>query len=446
MNLRPLLILPPLVLGVLGFVWMTRQGQPPVAEEPQATVAVRVMQVDPGRITPTAEGYGRVESAHRWSAVSEVEGRITRLAEGLAEGSFVDAGAVLVEVDRTDYDLAIRKTKANIAAAEAALAEIDRKEANTQRSLEIEQRTLEVAQTEYDRVKSLVESGTSTQSALNSAEKVLFAQQNALTNVINTLALYPAQRASAEATLAVRRAELAEAERALGKTTITAPFRGRVNALNVEADQFIRTGETLLTLDSAAAAEITAEFAPRAFRNLALASVGGQLPQGAMVDTSLLSGMMGEMGITAQVVLDLAGTHARYDARIMRLRGTLDSQTGTLGLVVQVDDPYLANGATERPPLNPGSFVTVVLSAPPIPDAIAVPRTALQLDDDGAAFVFLADADQRLEVRPVTVGPALGADVLITDGLSGGETLVLSVPSPSIPGIRLIPVTPGGDG
>lgn len=445
MNLRPLLILPPLVIGVLGFVWMTRQGQPPVAEEPEATVAVRVMEIAPAAIAPSAEGYGRVVPAHRWSAVSEVEGRITHLAEGLAEGRFVDAGTVLVEVDRTDYELTVQKTKANIAAAEAALAEIDRKEANTRRSLEIEQRTLQVAQTEYDRVQSLVESGASTQSALNSAEKVLFAQQNALTNATNTLALYPAQRASAEATLAVRRAELAEAERALAKTTIAAPFRGRVNALNVEDGQFVRTGEVLLTLDGAAAAEITAEIAPRAFRNLALAAVGGQLPEGALVDTSRLSTLMQARGITAVVSLDVAGISARYDARILRLRGTVDSETGTIGVVVQVDDPYIANGTSGRPPLNPGSFVTVTLIAPPIEGAIAVPRTALHLDDDGAAFVYLSDVDQRLEVRPVTVGPALGADVLITGGLSGGETLVLSVPSPSIPGIRLVPVTAGGD-
>jgi len=446
MNLRPLLFLPPVAVGVLGFFWMTRGGEPPVAAEPEATVAVRVMAVEPGPITPTAEGYGRVEPAHRWAAVAEVQGRIIRLAEGLAEGSFVDTGTVLVEVDRTDYALSVQKTKANIAAAEARLAEIDRQEANTRRNLEIQRRTLDVAQTEYDRIAALVARGTSTQAALNTAEKALFAQQNAVTNVTNTRALYPSQRASAEATLAVRRAELAEAERALTKTVVAAPFRGRVDALNVETDQFVRTGETLLTLDSAAAAEITAEIAPRAFRALALAALGGQMPEGAMVDTSRLTGLMRDLGITAQVTLEMAGTTARYAARIVRLRGTVDSQTGTLGLIVQVDDPYLARGAAERPPLNPGSFVTVTLSAPPLVDAIAVPRNAVYQGDDGSPYVYLADAEDRLEIRPVRTGPALGGAVLITGGLAGGETLVLSTPSPAIAGIKLIPVAVGKDG
>ncbi len=441
MNLRPLLILPPLALGVIGFLWMTRTGQPPAASEPEAAVAVRVMPVEPAAIIPSAEGYGRVEPAHRWAAVSQVEGRITRLAEGLSEGSFVEAGSVMVEVDRTDYDLAVRKSKANIAAAEAALAELDRKEANSRKSLEIEQRTLAVAETEYERVKSLVASGASTQTALNTAEKVLFAQQTGLTNVTNTLALYPSQRASNEATLAVRQAELAEAERALSKTTITAPFRGRVDTLNVEPDQFVRTGETLLTLDSAATAEITAEIAPRAFRAMALAAMGEHLPVDVLVDTSHLTDLLQQRGVSATITIEMAGTSAQYAARILRLRGTVDSETGTMGLVVQVDDPYLADASRGRPPLNPGSFVTVTLSAPPLKDAIAVPRTALHLNDAGASFVYLVDADSRLEVRPITTGPALGGDVLVLDGLTGGETLVLSTPSPSVPGIKLIPVT-----
>lgn len=446
MNLRPLLILPPLAIGIAGFLWMTKGQDTPVTARPEATVAVRVMPVAPVPIIPTSEGYGRVEPAHRWSAVSEVEGRIAQLADGLNEGSFVDAGTVLIEVDRTDYLLAVQISQANLAAAEATLAELDRQEENTRRSLEIEERTLAVAQTEYDRVKSLVESGASTQAALNTAEKTLFAQQTALTNVTNTLALYPAQRASAEAVLAVRRAELAEAQRALTKTTIAAPFRGRIDALNVERDQFIRTGETLLTLDSAAAAEITAEITPRAFRAMALASLGDHLPKDALVDTSQLSELMQASGITARVMLEIAGTTAYYDAQILRVRGTVDSETGTMGVVVEVDDPYLADGTRGRPPLNPGSFVTVILSAPELDDAITVPRTALHLDDAGDPFVYLADGEDRLEIRPIETGPTLGPDVLVTGGLMGGETLVLSTPTPAIAGIRLIPVTPGGDG
>ncbi|MDK3017094.1 efflux RND transporter periplasmic adaptor subunit [Pseudodonghicola flavimaris] len=441
MNLRPLLILPPLVLGVAGFLWMTRGGEPPARSQPEAELAVRVMPLTAAPLVPFAEGYGRVIPAHSWSAVSEVQGRIVSLAEGLAEGSFVEAGDPILQVDRTDYELSVQKTQANIAAAQATLAELDRQEANARRNLEIEQRTLDVAQTEYQRVKSLADRGAGTQAALNTAEKALFAQQNAITNVTNTLALFPAQRASAEATLAVRRAELAEAQRALDKTTITAPFRGRVDVLNVEQDQFVRTGDTLLTLDSADAVEVVGEFAPRAFRAMALTALGRRMPPDMLVDTSRMVALIRQLDIRAEVVLEIAGVTGSYPAEIQRLRGTIDSETGTMGLVVRVDDPYLANGAIARPPLHVGSFVTVRLTAPAVQDVLAVPRTAVHIGDDGQPFVYLMDADGRLERRTVGIGPELGALQVIRDGLSVGETLVLSTPTPPIPGIRLVPVT-----
>ena len=446
MNLRPLLIIPPIVVGVAGFLWMTRDRDVPAAPAPEAEVAVRVMQVVPSPLRPSAEGYGRVAPAHSWSAVSEVQGRILHLPEDLAVGRFVEAGETIIEIDPTDYELSVQKTRANIAAAEATLAEIDRQEANARRNLEIEERTLEVAQTEYDRVKSLVDSGTSTKASLNTAEKSLFAQQNAITNVTNTLALFPSQRASAEAALAVRKAELAEAERSLSKTRIAAPFRGRVDVLNVEQDQFVRSGDVMLTIDSADAVEVVAEFAPREFRAMALAALGRELPSDTLVDTSRMVALIDELGITAEVVLEIAGVVATYPAEIKRLRGTIDSETGTMGLVVQVDDPYLANGAQSRPPLHVGSFVTVRLIGPAVADALSVPRTALHLGDDGKTFLYLLDGDSRLESRVVTTGPVLGDRVVLRGGLEGGETLVLGTPTPPIPGILLAPVdTPAAD-
>ena len=100
--------------------------------------------------------FGRVEAARHFFAIAEVQGRVAGLADGLAEGQIVAAGAVLVEIDRTDYELTIQKTEANIAAAEAQLAELDRQEANTRASLEVETRTAEVTQAEYDRIAELV--------------------------------------------------------------------------------------------------------------------------------------------------------------------------------------------------------------------------------------------------------------------------------------------------
>ena len=411
---------------------MTRDDTPPADAPAQSALAVRVTELVPHEVSATATGYGRVEPVRDWSAISEVQGRILELADGLAVGAIVEKDSVLAEIDRTDYELARQKSLANIAAAEAQLAELARQEVNSRASLEVEQRILAVAQAEYDRIEALVGRGTSTQAARDSAQKTLLAQTNAVTQLENTLALYPSQKESLESTLAVRRAELAEAERSLEKATLTAPFRGRVNAINVEEGQFVRTGDALLSLDDTAAVEITAEVQPSEFVPMIAVALGEKFHSDAVIDISEAVSILTGAGITAEVGMQIAGMQPRWPAEIMRLRGTMDSETGTLGLVVRVKDPMFSQRQINRPPLNVGSFVSVTFSSPPQPDGMTVPRAALRYDDDGSPFVYLADENSQLAARAIETGQVIGENVLILGGLEGGERLVLTDPRPPV--------------
>lgn len=449
MNLKPLLIVPPIALAVLGFTWLTRPDQTPPAPPEESRLAVRVAGVAPHPVAATAIGYGRVEPMRDWSAIAEVEGRILTLAPGLAVGSIVEAGTVLVEIDRTDSEIARQKAEANIAAVEAELVEMTRAEENTRRSLEVEDRILSVAQAEHDRVSSLVDRGASTQATLDAAQKVLLGQTTAVTNLRNTLDLYPAKRQSLEATLAVRRAELADAARALEKSTITAPFRGRVAVMEAEVGQFVRTGEMLLTLEDTQAVEITAEIQPLRFAPLMKNALGARPGDDVAIDLSEAIDLLHAAGITAEVSMSLAGMNPVWPAEIMRLRGTLDDSTGTVGVVVRVENPTVGQRDILRPPLNVGAFVTVTFRSPPLDGTLTVPRGALRYTDDGTPFVYIADGENRLDRRLIQVGQVVGDAVIVFSGLDGSETLVLSDPHPPVLGMALDPVpvtTPPGDG
>jgi multidrug efflux pump subunit AcrA (membrane-fusion protein) len=379
------------------------------------------MMVTPAPLVATATGYGRVEAVREWSAVSEVEGRINRLSEGLAEGTIVDAGQVIAEVDKTDYELSIQKTQANIAVAEAALAELDRQEANSKASLEVEERILAVAQAEVDRASRLMASGSGTQSSLDTAQRTLLSRETAVVALQNTLALYPSQRASAEAALALRQAELAEEQRSLGKTTLTAPFRARVSEVNIEEGQFIRVGDSLLTLEGTDAAEVVAEIQPRSFAPLVQLALSEMFQRGTEVDSTQVVNFLKSAGVTASVIMDLADFQATFPAELVRFRGEIDSDTGTLGIVVRVADPLMANRDRPQPPLNVGSFVSVVLQAAPVDGVIAIPRAAVHQDDNGAPFVFLSDADNRLLVQSITPGQVVDDVIVVRDGLNDGR-------------------------
>ncbi|MDV7145456.1 HlyD family efflux transporter periplasmic adaptor subunit [Tropicimonas sp. TH_r6] len=440
MNLRPLMILPPLVLAILGFNWMTREQPQDVTRPEEARLAVRVMEIVQRPVSASVTGYGRVGAVRDWSAVAEVQGRINSVPGDLAEGSIVEAGDVLFEIDVTDYELARQKAQANISAAEAQIHELQRQEENSRKTLELEERTKTVAQAEFDRVASLVERGASTQAALDTAQKTLLAQSNSVLTLENTLALFPAQIESLEATLAVRRSELREAERSIEKATITAPFRGRVSGINAETGQFIRTGDTLLTLDDISAAEVTAEIQPTAFMPIFM-SIRGQIEAPSDgIDPAGAIALMTKAGVTAEVRVSLGDRHMSWPAELVRMRGTLDADTATMGIVVRVEAPTISQPELQRARLDSGAFVSVVFTSPPVAGSITVPRSALRYDDDGAPFVYLADAEDRLARAPLDVGPSIGEDSLIFGGLEGGERLVLSEPSPPVIGMALDPV------
>lgn len=437
MNFKPLLIVPPIFLGIAGFLWMTQPDETTIQQQSEARLAVRAMTIAATPQTLSAEGFGRVEAVRTWTAVSQAEGRVVDIFPDIAAGTIVEAGDLLVQIDPTDYEIAVAKAEANILAAEASLSEIDGQQENTRRLLALEERSYGVALEEFNRTKTLSEAGTVTSASLDAAERTLLTQQNAVTGLTNTLELYPAQRESAEANLAIRRAELAEAKRNLANTKLVAPFRGRVSIKAVQMGQFVRLGNELLSLDAIETAEVVGAIQPRDFGNLMLAAVGPRLADLTEVDATKVIDYMVEGGVKASVQLDFAGVQARYPAEPSRFRGTVDNETGTLGVAVRIDDPLVATPGDNTPPLAFGSFVSVVLEATTDGPLIAIPREILQQDDMGQHFVFTVNSDQRLTITSVTPGPVAGDNILILEGLSDGDRVLLSVPRPSVPGVLL---------
>ncbi|MEL6573424.1 MAG: efflux RND transporter periplasmic adaptor subunit [Pseudomonadota bacterium] len=440
MNLKALLILPPLILAGFGYAWMTSPQDAVAQTADEARLAVRVNTVQEAPLVVSVRGFGRVEPVRSWSAVSQVDGRVTETVDDLAVGTIVDAGALLVQIDTTDYELTVQKSEANIAAAEATLVELDGQEENSNRLLEIEQRVLEVTQDEFERTQDLFDQGTASASSLDSSQKSLLAQENSVVNLTNTVALYPSQRKSAEATLAVRQAELAEAERALSNTTITTPFRGRVSSEAVQVGQFVRVGEQLATIDAINVVEVVGAFQPQNFSGVISAALDGQFDDVAEIEATRVIEFLRRGGVEAYVELDFAGVFARYPAELMRFNGVIDDSTGTIGIAVHVKDPLLVNGQGDRPPLQTGAFVSVVLQGVTPDQSISIPRAAVQQADDGTPYVYTATNEDRLGIAPITVGPVAGDQIMITEGLVAGDRVVLSSPRPPIEGLALTPV------
>jgi multidrug efflux system membrane fusion protein len=90
----------------------------------------------------------------------------------------------------------------------------------------------------------------------------------------------------------------------------------------------------------------------------------------------------------------------------------------------------------ERPPLLKGMFVEVEFRGREMKDRIVLPLTAIH-----EGRVYVADKDNRLEIRDVQTEFVQFDDAVISKGVNAGDRVVLSDIIPAIPGMLLDPIT-----
>ncbi|MEW6688263.1 MAG: efflux RND transporter periplasmic adaptor subunit [Pseudomonadota bacterium] len=76
--------------------------------------------------------------------------------------------------------------------------------------------------------------------------------------------------------------------------------------------------------------------------------------------------------------------------------------------------------------LRPGQFVRVLLKGAFMPNAVTVPQRAVLDNPQGKGkLVFVVDEKGTAQPRPVEAGPWSGGDWVITEGLKGGERVIV---------------------
>lgn len=445
---KRLLIIPPIVAGVFIFMFMTREGEEgePVAP-PEIPVAVRILDVAPQSYSMSASGFGRVEAVNTWSAVSQVEGRVIQLAPEVSVGSIISAGKVFAQTDGRDYEIALAKAQAARDSAQASLEELAVNEKNYRERLSVEEEILENLRAERERQERLVASGNTARANLDAANRSALSQQKTVIDLQATLALVPAQKTSQEASLASAEADIEQAQRDLAATVYKAPFTGRVVSKSVSDGQYVRVGDTLVTLEAVDASEVEALFQPRDLTNMILGLGPDRLSRA--FDTVKSADAFDVLKILDfdVVVRSTAGLGlSEWPATLDRSSGRLDELTGSFGIIVRVENPNIPNPTEQRPPLNNGTFVEVTLKITDFEPAILLPRSAIKTNTDFGQYVYVMDSENRLRRRSVDVGASVNDQVVISDGLAPGESVILSDPQPAIEGLLVVPVSNQVDG
>ena len=390
-------VLPILILLIAGsgmaLLAATRPEVQP-SETVERVWPVAVTTVALAAVQPTLRLYGEVIADGAAEIRSGVTGDVVELGAAFRDGGRAGAGDLLVRLDDFDLQQDLVAMEAQLAEARARLAELEARLAAARETLASDHDLLDIAEREMIRTETLSARGTVSSQALDDARRSLVAARQQVAARENTVVAEAAMVDQQRARIDQLTAQVARAERDVTRTVITAPADGFVIDATAEIGQRLATGERIATLIDPTRLVVRAQMSETQY--------------GRLVDDGLI-------GQPANVVWTVGTTAFRFDAQVDRVDGSIDPTTGGIAVFATI------GGLTLDTPLRQGAFVAVELPDRHYDNVASIPRASV----DGGAVLTVND-DGRIERRSVTVIGRNGENLLVADGLTDGDQVVVS--------------------
>lgn len=428
---RIALRLAPLILAVLVVIILVRTRSGPVKKEDiEISKPLRVIKAPLVVLIPKALGYGLAEPQRIWQAMAEVKGAVVETHPQLEAGAMIEEGTVLLKIDSVDYDLAVVRLKSNIAETHARLRELAAEEKSLEASLEIEKRSLGFAQKSLDRLRTLQKKDVVASDTVDREERNILQQNQAIQKIENAVTQIPARHEALEATLGIQKANLDQAELDLKRTVIRAPFDCRLSEVKIGKGQYLNAGQLLFEAHGTDAIEIEAKFRPEQLRDLLPLKERVQIPQRLTMDK-----LREVFDLKVTIRLRSGDWNASWTARFDRIREAVDPRTRVINVVATIDKPYEKTIPGVRTALIRGMYCEMELRAQARPNTVVLPRSAVRDQE-----ICLVDNNGRLQKQQIKIAFTQDDLVVVESGLAGGETVIVSDPTPGIEGMLVTPI------
>lgn len=301
-----------------------------------------------------------------------------------------------LEKERRDLSLTLSEWQASVGALTPSAASL---------AAETAQQNLTAVETFLDNInralsEALSAAATSYEASIATARTNVADASTALTKSQSTLAddektLTLKRAGSTAEDIAAGQADLANAEAALVKTRVIAPFAGVVTKMDAKVGEIVSPTASEIALQSQGVYQIEV-YVPE----VSIAGVA--------------------VGDAATTTLDAYGPTVPFAATVIAVAPAETEKDGVptykTTLAFTAPDPRIRSGMTANVVIETGVLV----------NAVVIPAGAVGHDTQGA-YVSILTGNKKVARQAVTTGetPALG-QVEVTAGLAGGETILLA--------------------
>lgn len=355
------------------------------------TIAKATMQSVPVEL----HVIGTVEPSQHVEIKSQIAGQL--MSVHFTEGQEVKQGDLLFEIDPRPYREALRQAEA---AVEKDQAQLNQSEAMLQK----DQVQAKFAESDAGRYEQLAKEG-------------VVSKQQRDQSVTNSDVLKESIRAdqataeSAQAALTADKAAVDAAKLNLTYCEIRSPISGRAGNLLVHAGNLVKVNDVALVM----------------INHIAPVFVSFNVPEEHLEAIRRFSS---ERKLPIEVT-SRDDPNAKALGYLSVVDNTVDNTTGTIHLKGTFEN---ANRM-----LWPGQFVNVTLVLNTSQDATVIPAEAVQAGQMGQ-YVYVVKADRTVEPRVVNVGRTVERKVIISKGVTPGETVVTDGQLMLYPGAHIVEV------
>lgn len=356
-----------LAIGVSRYFFLNPPEEKKRRAPKRPVIQVETLRLEPQQYQVTIRGFGTVQPGSEGSVVSQINGVITALGSNVQAGSFFQKDDLFFNIDDRDYLAALKITEAALSEARAKLVE---EEARSNQALQ-----------NWKRLGKGAEA--------------------------NDLVLRKPYLTTARAVVLSAEAKKEQAQLAVERTRIKAPYAGRILEKNVDIGQFVSAGTTLAKIYATKNFEVRI---PLNHRQQILLD----LPKQSSITSSQTP------GAAVEIRSGQGKTEEKWLGNISRTEAILDPNNQQLFVVVHLNNElYPQDNSFQLPKI--GQFVRVNIQGKTFDKVFLIPSHTLYTNNEVILLV-----DGKLERRQVSVINRGKQHAVIESGVISGEELVIT--------------------